>query len=94
MKDDDSFDLNALRRDAHRAVWVLVILNIFVLLFYLIDTEFNEFVFIALFVQIGFLLLWLLPVFSYQVLVKKLDSKVAMYSALASYKNLMGQVSW
>ncbi|WP_395343766.1 hypothetical protein PN836_004125 [Ningiella sp. W23] len=94
MKELEDFDLNAVRRDAHRAIWVLVILNAFVLIFYLIDTKLSEFVFIALFVQLSLLIVWLLPVFLYQVWAKKIGFKIAIYQALSSYRSLMRQVSW
>ncbi|MDT0596635.1 hypothetical protein [Glaciecola petra] len=94
MKGVDKFVENTIKRDAYRAVWVIVFINLSALLFYMLDTELNEFAFVAIFGQLFILVVWLLPVYFYQVLVKKLDTKVAIYHALASYKNLMGQVSW
>lgn len=87
-------ELKQLIKDARRAIWLFVIINVFVLLIFFVDGIFNEFVFVALFVQ-GFLFtVWLLPVFCYQVFFKKLSANYAFYKALASYKEALGHVSW
>ena len=87
-------ELKQLIKDARRAIWLFFIINVFVLLIFFVDGIFNEFVFVALFVQ-GFLFtVWLLPVFCYQVFFKKLSAKYAFYKALASYKEALGHVSW
>lgn len=89
-----SRELRILIEDARWAIWGFVILNIFVLLFYLVDGFLNEFVFILLFIQFFLLLFWLLPVFCYQVIIKRSRLKYAVYYALASYKEAMSHVSW
>ncbi len=87
-------ELKQLIKDARWAIWSFVIINFFVLLFYYVDGIFNEFVFVALFVQ-GFLFtVWLLPVFFYQVFFNKFSVKYAFFKALASYKEALGHVSW
>ncbi|MEP0494455.1 MAG: hypothetical protein ABJD02_01855, partial [Paraglaciecola sp.] len=66
----------------------------FVLVFFISDDIFNEFVFVFLFIQLAVVAFWLLPVFCYQVFIKKRRIKLAVYKALASYKEALGQVSW
>lgn len=87
-------ELKQLIKDARRAIWLFVIINVFVLLIFFVDGIFNEFVFVALFVQVFLFTVWLLPVFCYQVFFKKLSAKYAFYKALASYKEALGHVSW
>ena len=84
--------ISELKSDASKAVWVFLIINICVVLLALIGNK--EFVFAAIFIQFGLILLWLLPVFLYQVLIKKQAVVLSILKALASYKNLMGQVQW
>ena len=92
LNDEPSESITIIKSDAKKAIWVLLILNVFVAL--LAFGGEREFVIVALFVQVAILLLWLLPVFLYQVLIKKQDLAVSIWRALASYKNLMGQVQW
>lgn len=87
-------ELKTLIKDARRALWVFAAINITVLLFFIIDGIYNEFVFVLLFLQVLLLVVWLIPVFIYHVLVKKLRVKVAVYKALASYKEAISHVSW
>ncbi|MCK8129088.1 hypothetical protein MTF66_29025 [Pseudoalteromonas sp. 2CM39R] len=87
-------ELRQLIKDARWAIWSFVVINAFVLLFFFVDGIFNEFVFVALFVQGLLFTVWLLPVFCYQVFFKKLSVKFAFYKALASYKEALGHVSW
>lgn len=54
----------------------------------------RQFVIVAIFVQSALVVFWLLPVFLYQVLVKKQALALSVLKALASYKNLMGRVQW
>ena len=84
--------ISELKSDARKAVWAFLIINICVVLLALIGNK--EFVFAAIFIQLGLILLWLLPVFLYQVLIKKQAVVLSTLKALASYKNLMGQVQW
>ncbi|WP_299804933.1 hypothetical protein [uncultured Shewanella sp.] len=92
--ESQSSELRQLIKDARWAIWLFVAINFFVLVFFLADGIFNEFVFVLLFIQIALLIFWLLPVFCYQVFVKKLRVKLAVYKALASYKEAIGHVSW
>ena len=94
MNNSEDLDQTALRSDAKKALWIIGILNFFVVLFYIVDSTFNEFVFIALFIQMLILVLWLIPVFLYKLLVKKVELKLAVYGALTSYKDLISHVSW
>jgi len=94
MVNEHGLDIVSLKKDAKKAIWVFAIINIFVLVFYVVDGPFNEFVFVLLFIQAGIFLVWLLPVFIYQVIFKKLSIELSVYKALASYKDLMGHVSW
>ena len=94
QSESQSSELRQLIKDARWAIWLFVIVNFFVLVFFLLDGIFNEFVFVLLFIQSAFLIFWLLPVFCYQVFIKKLRVKLAMYKTLASYKEAIGHVSW
>ena len=44
-------ELRQLIKDARWAIWAFIIINAFVVLFFLIDGIFNEFVFVALFTK-------------------------------------------
>ncbi|QPG05249.1 hypothetical protein IT774_14180 [Salinimonas marina] len=90
--EEPSESITIIKSDAKKAIWVLLILNVFVALLALGGER--EFVIVAIFVQVAILLLWLLPVFLYQVLIRKQDLAVSIWCALASYKDLMGQVQW
>ncbi|WP_343862805.1 hypothetical protein [Aliiglaciecola litoralis] len=90
--EEPSESITIIKSDAKKAIWVLLILNVFVALLALGGER--EFVIVAIFVQVAILLLWLLPVFLYQVLIRKQDLAVSIWRALASYKDLMGQVQW
>lgn len=92
--DNQTLELRKLIKDARWAIWAFVIINIFVLVFYLADGALNEFVFMALFVQAFLFIVWLLPVFCYQVFFKRVSVKYAFYRALASYKSALGHVTW
>jgi len=92
--DNHVTELKELIKDARWAIWAFAIINIFVLLFFFVDGIFNEFVFVALFVQLFLFTFWLLPVFFYQVFFKKISVKYAFYTALASYKKALTHVSW
>ncbi|XPF94877.1 hypothetical protein ACM9HF_02375 [Colwellia sp. RE-S-Sl-9] len=87
-------ELRQLIKDARWAIWAFVIINFFVIVFFIVDGLGNEFVFIALFVQVVLFVIWLLPVFFYQVFIKKLSVKYAFYTSMASYKEVLGHVSW
>ena len=92
--EDQHIELGQLEKDARWAIWAFAIINFFVLLFFFVDGLFNEFVFVCLFIQVLLFLVWLLPVFCYQVFYKKLRVKHATYKALASYKEAIGHLSW
>ncbi len=94
QSESQSSELRQLVKDARWAIWLFVIVNFFVLVFFFLDGIFNEFVFVLLFIQSALLVFWLLPVFCYQVFIKKLRVKLAMYKALASYKEAISHVSW
>jgi len=68
--DNPVTELRQLIKDARWAIWAFIIINAFVVLFFLIDGIFNEFVFVALFIQAFLFVVWLLPVFCYQVFIK------------------------
>lgn len=87
-------ELRELVKDARWGIWLFIGLNSLVLLFYLLDGIFNEFVFVLLFVQVFLVFIWFLPVFCYQVFIKKLRVKVAVYKAFASNKEAMSHLSW
>lgn len=87
-------ELRQLIKDARWAIWSFVIINLVVLLMFFVDGIFNEFVFVALLVQALLLLVWLLPIFCYQVFIKNFSVKYAFYKALATYKEALGHVSW
>jgi hypothetical protein len=87
-------ELRQLIKDARWAIGAFVIINFLVVVFFIVDGLNNEFVFIALFVQVSLLILWLLPVFCYQIFIKKLSVKYAFYKALATYKEVLGHASW
>jgi hypothetical protein len=87
-------ELRQLIKDARWAIWSFVIINIVVLFFFFVDGLFNQFVFVALFIQAFLFVVWLLPVFCYQVFYKKLRVKYAIYKALATYKEALSHVSW
>ena len=92
--ESQSSELRQLVKDARWAIWAFAIINIFVLIFFLAYGAFNEFVFVALFVQAFLLVVWLLPVFCYQVFIKQLSVKLAFYKAMATYKEALGHLSW
>lgn len=84
----------SLVKDARRALWVLVVINLIVLFCFLAEGFNNEIVIVGLVFQGIIFVFWLVPVFLYQVLGKRLSFKVATYKALASYRNAMDQVQW
>lgn len=94
MKMEETEDLRQLIKDAKWAIYAFVVINSFALIFYLADGIFDEFVFMALFIQAFLFLFWLGPVFIYQVCIKKLRVKYAIYKSLASYKEALGHITW
>lgn len=84
----------SLVKDARRASWVFAAINLIVLFFFLTDGFSNQIVIVGLVSQGIIFGFWLVPVFLYQVLGKRLSLKIATYKALASYRNAMDQVSW
>ena len=81
-----------LNSDARKAIWIIVVLNISVLILFILQS--HELAFTILFVQLAVFLLWLLPVALFQIIRKNSSVKLAVYKALASYRNIMGQASW
>lgn len=94
QSDIPATETRELIKDARRAIWSFFIINVFVLLFYVIDGGYYEFVFVVLFIQALVFVVWLLPVFCYQMFVKKLNVKFAFYKAMASYKEALSHASW
>ena len=94
MSDNQSMDLNELKKDARWAIWSFILINMIVVFFFIVDGIYNPFVFVGLLVQGVLILFWILPMFLYQVLFKGINPKYAFYKALASYKDIMGHVSW
>ena len=89
---DNQENYSDIRSDARKAIWTFLIINICVA-FLALGGE-RQFVLAAIFVQSALFVFWLLPVFLYQVLFKKQELALSVLKALASYKNLMGQVQW
>ena len=87
-------ELRELIKDARWGIWLFGGLNLLVLIFFLLDGIYNKFVFLLLFIQVFLLVVWFLPVFCYQVFYKKLRGKIAIYKALASYKEAVSNFSW
>jgi hypothetical protein len=54
-------ELRQLIKDARWAIWSLVFINVVVLLFFFIDGVFNQFVFVALFIQAFFICSLVVP---------------------------------
>lgn len=89
---DNTENCSDIRSDAKKAIWTFLIIN-FCVAFLAFGGE-KQFVFAAIFVQSALFVFWLLPVFLYQVVFKKEAIALSVLKALASYKNLMGQVHW
>ncbi|WP_394133296.1 hypothetical protein [Shewanella maritima] len=81
-----------IKSDAHKAIWILVALNISVAI--LIFLQSHGLAYSIIFIQIAVLILWLLPFALYQIFRKNNSIKLATYKALASYRNIMEQASW
>jgi hypothetical protein len=81
-----------LKSDAKKAIWVLVVLNVSVLILFILQS--HGLAYAILFIQLAIFIFWLLPVALYQIVRKNSSIKLAAYKALASYRNIMGQVSW
>jgi hypothetical protein len=92
LNKDNQETYEDLRSDAKKAIWTFLIINICVVLLALGGER--QFVIVAIFVQSALVVFWLLPVFLYQVLVNKQVLALSVLKALASYRNLMGQVQW
>ena len=91
VSDLNQQQLQTLKKAALRSVWVFLLLNSSLLLFFLGNTEF---VFIALVIQISIVVIWQLPVFIFHVVFKKQPILISFYKALASYRYVMEQVQW
>jgi hypothetical protein len=89
---DNQETYSGLKSDARKAILAFLIINICVVLLAL--TGERQFVFAAIFVQFALVVFWLLPVFLYQVLVKKQALVLSAVKALVSYRYLIGQVQW
>lgn len=76
------------RKDAKGTLWAFVIINAIAGIFWSIGSPLDEVAFVFVFVQIVFLIIWLLPYFLYQVIFLKRDFKYALYKTLGSYKSL------
>ena len=83
-----------LRKDAKRTLWAFVIINATAGMFWLIGSPLDEIAFVFVFVQVVFLILWLLPYFLYQIIILKRDFKNALYQTLGSYKDLWANFTY
>ena len=83
-----------LRKDAKRTLWAFVIINATAGMFWLIGGPLDEITFVFVFVQVVFLILWLLPYFLYQIIILKRDFKIALYKSLGSYKDLWANFTY
>jgi len=90
----ESIPEKQLIKDAWWGLGVFAVLNICVLAAYFIDGITNQFVFIMLFIQAGVIGLWLLPVFLWHLVKKRLPLKLATLKALASYKEAASHFNW
>lgn len=87
-------EIRELIKNAYWAIWFFIILNSIVLLVFWNDGILNKFVFICLFLQVIYFLVYLLPVFLYQIFCKKVRLKFAIYTALAAYKEAFRYISF
>jgi len=92
MSNLEQQELNNLRKSAHRSFLVLLVLNVSLLLLFLFTN--SELFVIALVIQISIMILWLLPVFLFQVIYKKQPILVSVYKSFISYRYIMEQVQW
>ncbi|WNC67831.1 hypothetical protein RI845_15045 [Thalassotalea nanhaiensis] len=83
-----------MKSDARIASYIFIALNITMVLFFFAEGTTSVFGIVILFVQFLLIVFWLFPVFCYQLFVNKMDRKLALYKALASYKEAMSHVSW
>ena len=81
-----------LKSDAKKAIWVLIVLNVSILILFILQS--HGLAYAMLFIQLTVFIFWLLPVALYHIVRKSSSIKLAAYKALASYRNIMGQVSW
>ncbi len=85
---ENSKDIQELQKEAKGILWAFIIINVIAVLFWLIGSPLDEVAFIFVFVQVLFLIVWLLPYFLYQIIILKRDFKYALYKTLSSYKDL------
>ncbi len=92
-KDNEVFQLKQLIKDARWSIAAFAFINTLVLVVLIVDGFMNQFVFLALFLQFLLFTVWLLPVFCYQLFIKKRSAKFALYKSLAAYKDALGHLS-
>ncbi len=92
MSNLEQQELNTLKKSAHRSFLVLLVLNISLSLLFLFTN--SELFIFAVVIQVSIMILWLIPVFLFQVIYKKQPIWVSVYKSLISYRNIMEQVQW
>ena len=84
--------IRQLKSASKKALWVFVLLNFSAIVLFLLGETILPIIMLLL--QAVAILTWFLPMFIYQVAVKKQPSKLAFHKALASYREIFGQVTW
>lgn len=87
-------DIRTLKKDAYKAIFTLLLINLFVVFFAWADGLSNNFVIAALVIQAPIIFLWIIPFSIFQVAIKRQPIKLTIYQAFAAYKHLMEQVNW
>jgi len=91
---EDLKDIQELRKDSKGTIWAFFIINIIAAAFWFIGSPLDEVAFVFVFVQIAFLIVWLVPYFLYQIMFLKRSFKYAFYKALSSYKDLWANFTY
>jgi hypothetical protein len=91
---EDLKDCEEMRNDAKRTMWAFLLLNIGAILFWLIGSPLDEVAWLFFFLQVFFLIIWLLPYFLYQTVFLKRNFKYAFFRALSSYKDLFAHFNY
>ncbi len=79
-------------KDATRAIWVFIAINISVLVLHLLGESVLAVVMVV--VQLIAIALWLLPMLAYKWLYQKLPFRVAICGTLSSYRSIFSYLSW
>lgn len=88
------FALRQLIKDARRAKWFLIVLNIMVLVVYLLDGWLNKFVFVCTFLQLGYFIFIVFPIYVYLKYIKNVRTRYAILKVMALYKEAFSYGSW